>query len=373
MVHIGFNASNITLVIVVLSIVSLLLNFPSGFLADRWSRKGILVIACVSMALASLLLGLSTDVFEYPSAVVLYGVYAALYSGVNDAIIYDTLLEENGTRKGFEKYLGYSQLSRSLGLVIGSLTGGVIAEAYSLSAPYFYTIPSCIIAILFLLLFQEPVLHKNHPALPAREHIAAILFAMFRKSYVAWIIIALISTSALYEFLLEVYQLWPLALKMGVLWYGPLNALLVLGYGLGSPLAAVLLKKRGLIIGSCVLGALFAVMLTIKNMPIVTIAQLGAVVMFVALNTIALGRLHDTLPVHLRSSSSSTVGTLGAIVFIPSLLLFGHITQYHSVFVAAQILVVFAFLGVIGMVFVTSRTTTQPGDYDRPRPPILQV
>jgi len=50
-------------------------------------------------------------------------------------------------------------------------------------------------------------------------------------------------------------------------------------------------------------------------------------------------KLHDELPSHIRAGSSSVVGTLAQVVFIPVTLLFGWLSNTYSIFAAAWVVV----------------------------------
>lgn len=349
MTDIGFTAASIAVVAIVLNLTGLLTEIPFGILADRWSRKGILIISSVVLASASLLLGLSDSVLEYTFISVLIGLHFALNSGTYDSIIYDTLLEENNSRDGYEKYYGYATLSASAGMVISSLLGGVAASAIGLSAPYFLSIPGGIIAIICLLFFKEPKLHKAATDILIAKHIKDTLKIVLQKGNFALLILTIVLLSLVLEFMLEVDQLWPLALALPVVLYGPLNALLLFAYGLAAPLASKLVKSRLLLITGSILALTFTIMLTVSNITVVVIAQAGLTAILSALVVLLTGRLHDNLPSQLRSGGSSTVSTLRTLTFVPLVFLFGWLTTKYSVFIAAYLLIPLIILGVVGL------------------------
>jgi MFS family permease len=354
MVHIGFTPTTIALQVIIMASTGLLLEVPSGILADRWSRKGVLIMACLALVSGSLLLGLSHTVVEYLLASVLYGIYFSLHSGTYDAMIYDTLIEEQDSREGYEKYLGNATLIASIGLIIGSLLGGVVGNKFGLSSAYFLSIPGGLIAVIAAFKFKEPKLHKAGERIKLLHHTTQTLRVVFQKGFLAWVVVTLLATSIVYSFLLELDQLWPLALKLHLPWYGPLNALLLLGYGLGGPIAALLIKRRPLLVLSYVLALLAVCLLVVRDMPIIAFAQFGVLVLYIGFSTIALGRFHDALPAHLRSSSSSVVNALINIAFIPLIFIFGRFTQRYTVFHAAYMLIPLAIISVVGMI-ITSR------------------
>lgn len=350
MTDIGFTAASIANVAIVLNLTWLFFEIPSGILADRWSRKGVLIVSSVALSTASLFLGLSSSVFEYTLISVLFGLHFALNSGTYDSIVYDTLLEESGSRDGYEKYYGYITVYSSVGMVISSLLGGVASSIFSLSTAYFLSVPGGIIAIICLLYLREPRLHKASTDIHIARHTKDTLKIVFQKGTFAILLITIVLISLVLEFMLAVDQLWPLALALPVVLYGPLNALLLFAYGLSAPLAAWVAKSRRLLIASSVLLIVFTAMLTVSNMPIITIAQFGLTAVASALVTLLTGRLHDNLPSHLRSGGASSVSTLRTLTFIPLVFIFGWITKEYSVFTAAYLIIPLAIMGAAGLV-----------------------
>ncbi len=130
--EIGFTPAAIGLMAAVYAGVVPLVEFPSGILADRWSRRGVFAVACVSMAGCSLLGGLSDGVGLYLVSAAFLGITLATQSGTVDSMVYDLLVEETGDGTDFTRRIGRVRLLEGLGLTAGALLGGVVAE---LSAP----------------------------------------------------------------------------------------------------------------------------------------------------------------------------------------------------------------------------------------------
>lgn len=103
MTQLGFTPALFALMATAYGATVPLLEIPSGVLADRWSRRGVLILASLA-SLASVTVGaLSHNVGTYIVSAMLLGVYFAMQSGTVDAIVYDTLVEEVGDAAGFEK------------------------------------------------------------------------------------------------------------------------------------------------------------------------------------------------------------------------------------------------------------------------------
>src|SRR6185503_1723280 len=133
--QIGFDDTGIGFMVAAYSALVLIAETPSGILADRWSRKGVLMVASVFLAIASLVNGLSTEPVMFVIGSLIWGVFFALYSGTYDSIVYDTVKEETGSGELYDKYFGRYRAVDSVALVSGALLGGALGQGLGLPAP----------------------------------------------------------------------------------------------------------------------------------------------------------------------------------------------------------------------------------------------
>lgn len=159
MTSIGFNSTTIGVMVALYSAIIILAETPSGILADRWSRKGVLVLAAIALAISGIIGGLSNSVPVFLISTCFWGVFFALYSGTYDSIIYDTLLEETKAANKFERYLGIMKFLDGFALVLGALLGGLVAQFIGLRETYLLTVPIALASAAALLFFREPKLH----------------------------------------------------------------------------------------------------------------------------------------------------------------------------------------------------------------------
>ena len=152
---IGFDAARMGMVAACYAAVVPFLEIPSGILADRWSRRGVLIAANVALAASSLVGGLSNNMMTYLAAAFFLGVFFALQSGTVDSIIYDTIVEETGHGDGFEQAIGRLRVWQSAALVASALAGGVLASITSPRITYFVTIPFVLASIVALRRFPR--------------------------------------------------------------------------------------------------------------------------------------------------------------------------------------------------------------------------
>src|SRR5258708_35575787 len=213
---IGFDQATFGLMAACYASLIPLLDLTSGILADRWSRKGVLILASVASMLNALLGGLSHDVPTYLISTLFFGVEVALISGTYESIVYDTLLEQTGHSHAFEKRLGQVKLLNSLALIIGSLTGGMVATLLSPRLAHLPPIPLRAISPAPLPTFQEPHLHHSEGRTSLKSHLLAISQTLFRPRKTLTIFSVLLATSLLLSVIFEFVPLWHLPLPAPV-------------------------------------------------------------------------------------------------------------------------------------------------------------
>ena len=219
---------------------------PSGILADRWSRTGILIISSVAAAASALLGGLSHNVATYIVAALILGVYFAMNSGTVDSVVYDTVIEETGSPTGTSAGsagCGSSKAPRSRPARWSA------AWSPSWTSPrltYFLTVPFVLASIIAFSRFREPRLHRAAEPLALRRHVATTVHAMTRIPSVRRILLLAALTALLSQAVFEFGPLWLVALHAPAAAFGPYWALLVATLGAGGYLAARLQPRPSL-------------------------------------------------------------------------------------------------------------------------------
>ncbi len=363
MTSIGYDEATIGLMGAVLSVVMLLAETPSGLLADRWSRKGVLILASVALALSALVGGMSTGLSSYLVSAAFWGLFFALYSGTYDSVVYDTLLEHMKDASRFEYYLGRLKVVDSIALVLGSVIGGLTAHYFGLRETYLLSVPAALLSVAALVAFKEPQLHKSETAVSVRQHIRTTFTAVLGQKQLQSVLAVLVIFSAVTYLLYEFNQLWTIALAAPVLLFGPINAILLSTIGIGGAAAGYLgLGRRPAMMAMLsVLLLATAGLALFRNLPLIVLCMsiLGACL--VALNVVFNKFLHDSLDSKVRAGAASTVSTLGRTLIIPLSLVFGLISRETNVFYASWLLVVLSIVGILFVVRTYNRLSELPG------------
>ena len=341
---IGFDDAGIGLMVAAYSAIMLLCETPSGILADRWSRKGTLMVASVLLAIASLICGVANEPGLYIVGALAWGVFFSMYSGTYDSIIYDTVKEETGSGELYEKFFGRFRIIDSIGLICGALAGGLLAGWFGLEMVYLLTVPLGIGSLIALWLFKEPRLHKEDPhdnlVAHVRETFRLVLGRPATLPLVGLIVMIILTLVMVYEF----NQLWLIAFNTHPAWFGVAVSVVMAssgaaGYFVSKIKGHIKIAKLGLHAGLLVSG------LALTFAPHVAVAS-AALFLFaftgVSLNILAMRDLHDVLPSRVRAGAASSLSSMARILVIPVSLLFGTLSAAVNVFTAAWVLVVLA-------------------------------
>lgn len=365
MTSIGFDAAGVGLMAAVYAGVVPLFEVPSGVLADRWSRRGVLVLGAVAAAVSVAIGGLSQSVPTYMVAAVFLGVFFAMQSGTVESIVYDTILEETGDSAAFEVTIGRLRLVESGALVASALAGGVIAEVASLRLTYFLTVPLLVGACLTLLAFREPRLHKageaDEPG-SLRDQVRATYRVILQPGRLRLVIAVTVVGSLLMQGMLEFGPLWLVALAVPAFLYGPHWAGLTAALGLGGLLGARPLWNRrlGAVLLAAVIVGCCVVLATSRSPYVVIAAQVALTALVVAGSIPVMRRLHDGVPSAVRAGVASGVGTLTWVTFVPFALAMGFISDRSGVGTAGWALVAVAVAAGILLVIVLPSAPPPP-------------
>ncbi len=356
MTSIGFNTASIGLMVGIMGAVIIITETPSGVLADRWSRKGVMILGVIFLLLSGFIGGISHNEFMYIASTMLWGVYSALYSGTYDSVIYDVTLEEEGSSKNFERHLGKLRIVEGSGFIIGALGGGWIASALSMRSTFFISLPFLLLAFGFLAWFKEPLLHKAEVSDPVFKHIRQTFAAVLRNKILLPVVVSAVGFAILMDTIFELNQLWFIALATPVALYGVIGATIFSTWTIGGFLARWQRKRTLLLLSGISIVVGFLSMVYIRNYWVILAALFMLGALLVGLNVVLTRMLHDELPSKLRAGSASVVSTLGGCLVIPGSLLFTGIAENRDIFLATWLLVAIALIATASL-FFTLRTT----------------
>jgi predicted MFS family arabinose efflux permease len=333
MTQIGFDAAAVGAMAAAYAAVVPLLEVPSGILADRWSRRWVMILGCVALMASSLIGGLSHSVISYVIGAMVLGAYFAFSSGTVDSVVYDAVVEETGSNELYEKWIGRIRAVESAAFVVSALAGGLLAQYTSTRLTYFVTVPLVGLAIIGFLRFDEPRLHEAAERLTLRSHIALTFRTMITQRTVLRVLLLAAIAGLLSSAVFEFGPLWLVALAAPAVLYGPYWAALVSTLGIGGLLISKLRLERRLTLTVLIILSLASALLLAwtRSLVIVVAAQVVLGLILAILGIHASQLLHDAVPSSIRAGVSSGAGTMTWLLFLPFSLVFGWVAQQSGV------------------------------------------
>lgn len=149
----GLTFSQIGFIMSVTTALILLMEVPSGFVADRFGRKWTMIAASLLFIAGSIGMGVSRSVLEFVVSQAFISTAIAFRSGSSDAWLYD-YLQEVLDEEEFSRVRGRGSSAMLAVMSVTSLAGGYIGE-FSYGYAYFATAGLVTLSIIPLLNFPR--------------------------------------------------------------------------------------------------------------------------------------------------------------------------------------------------------------------------
>lgn len=156
----GASPFTISLLVSLWTVHEMVLEVPSGIIADKWSRKWLLVISSIFHAASYFVWIFSYNFWTFLLGYIFMGTGGVLVSGTADAFLYDHLKVE-GKEGDFEKHTGEIWFLTTVSFLIAALFAGTLAERFSFTLVLVLSIFSSIISGTFAVLMPDAPRSKS--------------------------------------------------------------------------------------------------------------------------------------------------------------------------------------------------------------------
>jgi MFS family permease len=124
-------------------------SLPAGWLADRWSRRGMMIVFFIGIGAASILTGLVQTPWQIAAALTLMGLFAAIYHPVGISMLVSG-------RDKVGKVLGVNGVFGNLGVAFAALIAGALAHWINWRAAFIAPgVVSIAVGIAFAMMVPE--------------------------------------------------------------------------------------------------------------------------------------------------------------------------------------------------------------------------
>ena len=340
MTSIGINAVGVGTATAIFLAFNLIFDIPSGILADKWSRKGMLFVSAVSLAVCSVILGLSNGLEMYIVGYLFYGVYVVSTSGTYQAITYDSLHDE-GRADQYSKVVGRAYALFLAGAGVANVASGFIANHFSYSTTFFVTVISCVLNALLILSLKEPAFHKDEKKERVIKQLGQTIKTLANTKLLRSLAIVMSALAVVELFKGEFGQLYMLRYVTEPQLIGLLWAAYAFTWSLGSLIAHRFRTKLNTLVLLTTLPLVF--MSFIDNWFSLVLFMVQAVASAALLNQIET-RVQENTPSSVRASVLSVLSALGRAIAIPSSFLLGWLfTQYDALWALRFVAVIAVF------------------------------
>ena len=150
----GLTVWQISLLISWWALTAMLFEIPSGALADKWSRKNMLIIAPLIKSICFIIWFFAEGNFYlYAIGFLCWSVSGSLVSGTSEALLYDELIAFN-RKEQYKKIISRKYFYLHISIAIATIIGGFIAH-YDIDLVFILSILPLYLSSFFAYLIQE--------------------------------------------------------------------------------------------------------------------------------------------------------------------------------------------------------------------------
>jgi len=166
---------------VIWSIIRIILEVPSGILADKWGRKNVYAVSSLFAVFYVVMLIYASSYLHFVFASVLSAISYSFLSGTNISFFYDSL-KELKREDEFEKLWARQDIYSQVPIIISFLSSGFLYKI-SILLPFKLSLISLVLSFLVVLTFKEPKSHKPIEEVNVFNHFKQSMNFIFENSF----------------------------------------------------------------------------------------------------------------------------------------------------------------------------------------------
>lgn len=329
-----------------------LFEVPTGIIADTYGRRISYLIGCITLMASTILYLYMWEIkgpfWGWAASSMLLGLGFTFFSGALEAWLVDALAA-TGFKGNLDSVFAKGQIVGGVAMLVGSISGGVIAQFTNLGVPYI--LRSIVLVANFAIAFflmKDLGFKPSRPKQPIAEMKRILDRSIsygFKNPPVRWIMLAAPFTMGVSFYIF--YALQPFLLNL----YGDNTAYAIAGLvaaiaasaqiagGIAAPRIRLLFKNRttALFTGILGTGLILIAVSFVHNFWLALALIFVWGLLFAALNPIRQAYLNGNIPSDQRAtvlSFDSLMGSSGGIVIQPALGkvadVYGYATSYFA-------------------------------------------
>ena len=202
----------------------ILMEVPSGWLSDLWSRKHTLAMGLLFNTIGYAWLLWSDSFWDAATAQCIIGIGISLISGTNSAMLYDSLLQD-GKADDYRRLEGKRHGYGLYALGLASVMGGLLYQVNH-DLPMILSVITQFLAMICALLMIEPTRdYRAAEKHPVADMFDTMKFALHGHKEIAGIIFFATVIFTASKVMLWTQQPYYALLKLPEIWYGVFTAI----------------------------------------------------------------------------------------------------------------------------------------------------
>lgn len=153
----GISSSGYMFFVTISYFIKVILEIPSGILADKYSKKKILFVGNTLFLISTLLFIVSKSYSLFILAIIISSINNCITTGIANSLLY----EYNNKNDDFNKLIFRNSFYCNLSYMLAMISGGIIGQKYGLINTYYLTLIPTIINFLIICLIKEPKKNNN--------------------------------------------------------------------------------------------------------------------------------------------------------------------------------------------------------------------
>jgi MFS family permease len=332
----------------------LLLEVPSGYLADVVGRKKTLVFGAFFFPLGLAVYAAGRSFLVFVGAEVILAVSVSMRSGCDSAMIFDSL-RQLGRQGEYKRFEGRSALVSRVGTAVSSVAGGLLAAVF-LRLPFLVNVASALFMPPAALSLAEPEREQRRSANPLLD-ILRICRHCLRQAHIRPLILFCGLIMACHLTGLWAYFLLYRELGIGIGWFGILFAVFQLAGALGGSRAHAFSERfgaRSALFLALLSPLIFILLGLFPGVWLLPLIPANALLWNLAY-PVLLERLNLAVGSDVRATVLSLAAMAGSVTFVIISPLFGRLVDSFSLSAAFIVLGGFFILAGVPLLIAMSR------------------
>lgn len=153
----GISSSGYMFFVTISYFIKVILEIPSGILADKYSKKKILFIGNALFLISTLLFIISNSYTLFVLAIIINSINNCITTGIANSLLYDF----NNKEDKFNKLIFRNSFSYNISYMLAMILGGIVGQECGLINTYYLTLLPTIINFVIICLIKEPQKNNN--------------------------------------------------------------------------------------------------------------------------------------------------------------------------------------------------------------------